>query len=130
MWSRFLLLVLALGVVTGCTSNSYGMPEGERTRTYAAPFDAVWAETLRLMPELRWTVVHQSKEEGRIEAKTGFKMTAAKGYATFVQLTKVSDTATRVEVGAETAYQAQFMDTGGSKARVRELLEKLDAAFK
>lgn len=123
--TRLSLLLLAI-LAPGCATSSYNMPESERTRTYPAAFEPVWEAVSQTCIQLKWSITDRRREDGVISARTGWKMTDARGYEVHILVSRLNEQQTRVEVGAETGSKQSIGDMGGSKARVRDFLEALD----
>lgn len=124
------LLAILVATVLGCSTSSYSMPEQERSRVYAAPFDAVWDAISAALVDVKFQATDRRREDGVVKARSGWKMTDAHGYEVSVLVTRLSPTQTRVEVGAEVGSKLNPADFGGSRARVREFLSALDARMR
>lgn len=110
------------------TNRVDGNPDTEdrplRGRTYAIPFERVWATALALATEERgWTVIRADDQDGLIQAEARRRLTRFVDDVT-VRVALDFDAQTRVDVSS--ASRSDRKDLGANARRVDRFLRLLD----
>ena len=112
--------------LAGCAT-TYHLPEAERSRTYQAQSDQVWAAAVATVDDVGLALVEMEEEHGRIRARAGWSIWDLKGHVLLVVVRPMEDGRVRVDANAETASDDEHIDFGRSGRIVRDYLKALDS---